>query len=68
VYVEQHELAHIAERILEFHARLTPDEFIEKQLACRQLWEERLSRAGFMNHLAEELISGAPDFAASYQD
>jgi len=55
VWVEQREIAHAAERVWEFHARLTPEEFLKKQHACRRLWEQHLSRPGFMTHLHEEL-------------
>jgi hypothetical protein len=42
-------------RVAKFHGALTPDEFIERQRACRRFWQERLSPEGFFAHLAEML-------------
>ncbi|AGY58646.1 exostosin domain-containing protein [Gloeobacter kilaueensis] len=47
VWVKEDDLPHIAERIEAFHARLSPREFSQLQLACRRLWVEWLSPTGF---------------------
>ena len=47
VWVDEQDLAHIAERVAEFHERLSPRQFEDLQLACRQLWLDWLSPAGF---------------------
>lgn len=47
VWVEEHEVDKIAERVVEFHERLSPSDFVELQHACRKLWEEWLSPEGF---------------------
>lgn len=56
VWVEHSEINHAAEKIADFHSRLTDDDFIELQLKCRQLWEDWLSRDGFLLHFHEHLI------------
>lgn len=53
VWVEQHEIPHIAEKLADFHHSLSPDEFVDRQRACRQLWEDRLSVVGFSLHFPE---------------
>nr|MDQ3805076.1 glycosyltransferase family 47 protein [Acidobacteriota bacterium] len=50
VWVEEEELPHIAERVAEFHERLSPAEFQDLQMACRRLWEEWLSPYGFFKN------------------
>jgi hypothetical protein len=50
VWVEEDDLPCLGERIREFHARLTPQQFQELQMECRQLWLEWLSPQGFFNN------------------
>lgn len=50
VWVEQHELDHIAEKVLDFHQGLSDNDFIELQRACRQFWQEWLTLQGFYAH------------------
>ena len=38
VWVNEGELSHIAEKVAEFHSRLSPQEFLDLQSACRRLW------------------------------
>ncbi len=59
VWVDGRDVGRIGERVAEFHARLSADEFVELQRACRRLWEERLSLDGFMSHVPE-LFLAAP--------
>jgi len=47
VWVEEGDVAHIAERVAAFHAGLSPAEFQERQRECRRVWEEWLSPTGF---------------------
>jgi Exostosin family len=47
VWVEEADLPHLGEIIREFHAHLSPKEFQDMQLACRQLWLDWLSPQGF---------------------
>jgi hypothetical protein len=53
VWVDAKDVSRIAEIVSDFHAGLTPEDFVERQHSCRRLWEERLSLAGFMTHLPE---------------
>jgi hypothetical protein len=50
IWVDEADLSSIAERVLDFHHSLSPDEFIELQIACRRLWEEWLSPEGFFRN------------------
>ena len=47
VWVEEEDLPHLGNIIREFHARLSPQEFQDMQLACRKLWLDWLSPQGF---------------------
>ncbi len=57
VWVDERELASLPERLVAFHAKLSPAEFVERQRLCRQLWTEQFSREGFMRHLTEERLA-----------
>jgi len=50
VWVEEKDLPHIADRILEFHERLSPGQFQDLQRECRRLWVEWLSPHGFFQN------------------
>lgn len=47
VWIEEDEIDQIDKKIREFHDRLSPQEFIDLQKKCRQLWEDYLSPHGF---------------------
>ena len=49
VWVEEKELHLIAEKVAEFHEKLSPQEFIDLQYECRKLWQEWLSSEGFFS-------------------
>jgi len=53
IWVEQHEIPYTAEKIADFHASLSNEQFVELQQACRQLWIDRLSGDGFYRHFHE---------------
>jgi hypothetical protein len=57
IIVEPHELPHIDEKVADFHSSITADEFIDRQRACRKLWESHLTREGFYHHFREHLKS-----------
>jgi hypothetical protein len=69
VRVEEGELEHVAERVLEFHERLSPVEFEELQKACRRLWLEWLSPEGFFRnfyrHFGRQTSSSSSPLQAS---
>ena len=50
VWVEEKDLPHIEDLVLDFHSRLTPRRFQELQRECRQLWVEWLSPQGFFTN------------------
>lgn len=53
VWVELEELPQIAEKVAEFHDRLSPQEFIDLQYACRDLWKNWLSSEGFFTQFSQ---------------
>jgi hypothetical protein len=50
VWLTRREIPHIGEKVAAFHNALSPDEFEERQRACRRLWEDYLSPEGFFAH------------------
>jgi hypothetical protein len=56
VWIDKVELPQIAVKVADFHKQLTPEDFFDLQHACRQLWEDRLTISGFMNHLPEHFL------------
>jgi hypothetical protein len=50
VWIEEDELPHIADKIMEFHERHSPAEFQDLQRECRRLWLEWLSPQGFFKN------------------
>jgi hypothetical protein len=57
VWVEEDEIGCIAEKVAEYHKRLSPEDFLARQRACRRLWEEMLSPAGFFRHFDRHLAA-----------
>lgn len=53
VWVEQGEVPYIAEKVADFHASLSPGDFQDIQMKCRELWKQRLSNQGFFEHFHE---------------
>jgi len=53
VWVEKSEVPFIAEKVADFHASLSPSGFEDMQRECRQLWQDRLSKQGFLSHFHE---------------
>jgi hypothetical protein len=51
--VQESELNDIDKKLLEYHASIHPDDFLQKQLDNRNLWEEYLSFSGFFKKLPE---------------
>jgi hypothetical protein len=50
VWVDRSEVSRIAEKVGEFHQRLSPQEFRDLQVNCRKFWEEWLSPEGFFHN------------------
>ncbi|HTW93641.1 MAG TPA: hypothetical protein VMD30_02530 [Tepidisphaeraceae bacterium] len=51
VWVEEDQLDRIGDKLADFHAALSPQQFVELQQANRRLWEEKLSPLGFYRTL-----------------
>jgi hypothetical protein len=51
VWVDESDVANLPERVADFHARLSPGDFVDRQHACRELWEQWLSPTGFFSNL-----------------
>ncbi len=51
VRVPENDLGHIGARVRAFHDALSPGEFLDRQRACRQLFEDWLSPFGFFQNL-----------------
>jgi hypothetical protein len=47
VWVDEHDVAQVGERVLEFHERLSDAEFADRQRACRRLWEDFIRPEGY---------------------
>lgn len=50
VWIEEEDIPDIADKVAEFHERLSPGEFKDRQRACRRLWLEWLSPYGFFKN------------------
>lgn len=53
VWVDKSEVPFIAEKVADFHASLSAEDFESLQVQCRQLWQDRLSTQGFFYHFPE---------------
>lgn len=47
IWVENYEIPYIIEKIHDAHHSMTKNQFIEKQIYCRELWLKYLSKEGF---------------------
>jgi hypothetical protein len=48
--VKKSDISHIGEALLNFHNKLGPEEFVERQKMMRKLWEEWISPVGFFTN------------------
>lgn len=55
VWIEENELPQIAEKIADFHNKLSPQEFVDLQYECRRFWKEWLSPEGFFANFYRHL-------------
>ena len=49
IWVDDDELSRIGDIIIDFHQSMTNNQFIEKQVYCRELWIKYFSKEGFYN-------------------
>jgi hypothetical protein len=61
VWVDQSELSSIAEKVIEFHDELSPQEFVDLQYKCRELWGKWLSPEGFFAHFHLHFARNRPE-------
>jgi hypothetical protein len=59
VWVEAADVGRAAERVREFHDRLSARDFEQLQRECRQLWEDSLSLEGYLAQLHTHLAAPA---------
>jgi len=50
IWVDASELKRIGEIVIDYHHSMTNNQFVEKQVYCRELWIKYLSKEGFYNH------------------
>jgi len=50
VWVDEKEIDSIAEKVLEFHRKISSQDFVDLQHACRSFWNEWLAPEGFFRH------------------
>jgi exostosin family protein len=60
IWVDADKLDAIGDRVLELHEGLSDDEFVERQRACRRLWEEYLRPEGFFAHFHRHFDGAMP--------
>ncbi len=58
VWIEEKDIPRAGKMIQDYHQRLSPEAFKERQYTLRRIWEEYLSPEGFFSHL-EEAIKAA---------
>jgi len=58
VWVDESEISMVAEKVVEFHERLSSREFVRLQHECRELWEQWLSPEGFFANLHRHFSDG----------
>jgi hypothetical protein len=51
IWITEAEIPDIAEKIAEFHDRISDSEFVELQYECRRIWEKRIEPSGFFANL-----------------
>jgi len=51
VWVEEKDIDKLPQKVAEFHAQITPEEFLELQKKLRSIWETYMTPMGFFSHL-----------------
>jgi hypothetical protein len=55
LWVEYSEIDHLGEKITDYHHSMNGTQFREKQVQCRQIWEQYCTKEGFINHFYQFL-------------
>ena len=61
VWVDRTEVSRIGEKVKEFHHKLSPQDFRDLQVSCRQFWEKWLSPEGFFHNFHRHFQPGEPE-------
>ena len=56
-WIDVKDLPHAAEILQDFHARLSDDDFIDLQKACRKLWLDHMTPEGFYRDFVQKMTS-----------
>ena len=56
IWIDEKDISRIAEKVLEFHARISPQEFVQLQKECHQLWKNWLSPEGFYSNFYRHFL------------
>jgi hypothetical protein len=56
VWVNENEISQIAKKVINFHQRLSPQDFIDFQYKCREFWLNWLSPQGFFKNFYRHLM------------
>ncbi len=59
VWIDQADVASTGERIMEFHAALSPAEFLQRQETARELWARWLAPVAFFQRLRDTIATTA---------
>jgi hypothetical protein len=60
IWIEESKINHIDEIILDYHNKISNDEFMAKQKECRRIWCEYLSPHGFYSKIFDSLGIATP--------
>jgi hypothetical protein len=60
LWIEDHDLPSIGDHIIDYHARITTEEFADRQRQARRLWETRLTPEPYFRHVLDTVARGAP--------
>jgi hypothetical protein len=55
LWVEESEMDHLGEKVTDYHHSMNGTQFREKQVQCRQIWEQYCTKEGFINHFHQFL-------------
>jgi hypothetical protein len=66
VFIENHEIPHVAEKVHAFHSSITDQAFRERQTACREFWLSHLSKDGFFEHVGDHVDKTVQDVKTVY--
>ncbi len=65
VWVDERDLDHIGERVADFHARLSPGDFVALQHECRRVWTDYLTQATYYRQFGAHLQHAGIPVSAS---